>query len=106
MIGRSAEEAERYPGNVEHPLVRTNPDTGRKAIYHNPNRVECILGIDRPESDALCLDELDRPRNPGPLSVPAQMAQRRFRHLGQSLLHASGQPGLRPRASDAFCTAS
>ena len=57
MIGRTKKEAEEYPGNVEHPLVRTNPDTDRKAIYLNPNRLECVIGLDRAESDAL-LDEL------------------------------------------------
>jgi taurine dioxygenase len=59
LIGRTAAEESLYPGNVVHPLVRTNPDTGRKGIYHNPVRVERILDIDAAESDAL-LERLTR----------------------------------------------
>src|SRR5690348_1402241 len=53
---RTAQEIAETP-DVEHPLVRTHPDTGRKALYLNFNRLDRILGLERAESDAL-LDEL------------------------------------------------
>lgn len=53
---RTAEEIAETP-DVEHPLVRTHPDNGRKALYLNFNRLDRIVGLDRAESDAL-LDEL------------------------------------------------
>lgn len=54
---RADGDEERYPGGATHPLIRTNPDTGRKSIYVNTVRSECILDLPRDESDAL-LDEL------------------------------------------------
>src|SRR6202165_3883125 len=43
--------------SVIHPLVRTHPRPGRKAIYINPIRIEEIIGMD--DSEALTLlDEL------------------------------------------------
>ena len=53
---RTAQEIAETP-DVEHPLVRTHPDNGRKALYLNFNRLDRIVGMDRAESDAL-LDEL------------------------------------------------
>jgi taurine dioxygenase len=53
---RTAQEIAETP-DIEHPLIRTHPDTGRKALYLNFNRLDRIVGMERAESDEL-LDEL------------------------------------------------
>jgi alpha-ketoglutarate-dependent taurine dioxygenase len=42
---------------VLHPLVRTHPESGRKALYINPIRIEEIVGMETDQALAL-LDEL------------------------------------------------
>jgi taurine dioxygenase len=36
--------------SVLHPLIRTHPESGRKAIYINPIRIEEIVGMDTQEA--------------------------------------------------------
>jgi taurine dioxygenase len=57
-LPRLAEERSKIGvGSAVHPIVRTHPETGRKAIYINPIRIEEIIGM--PEREALrLLDEL------------------------------------------------
>jgi taurine dioxygenase len=45
--------------SVVHPLVRTHPETSRKAIYINPIRIEEIIGLKTSEALALLAELLD-----------------------------------------------
>ena len=56
VVERTEEEKARTPP-VTHPIVRTHPETGRKALYLNPNRIDRVCGMPLADGDAL-LDEL------------------------------------------------
>ena len=57
LMALSDASAKNVPNAVVHPLVRTHPETGRKALYINPIRIEAIEGLS--ESEMLFLmDEL------------------------------------------------
>src|SRR6516225_3075826 len=59
-LGRISEESHRnLPPPGIHPLVRTHPENGRKALFLNPVRVESILGMEDKEALAL-IDDLMR----------------------------------------------
>jgi len=57
LIGLSAQNREKTPAWVIHPIVRTHPESGRKGLYINPIRIEGIVGMAQAEALTL-LDEL------------------------------------------------
>ena len=74
---------------VFHPIIRTHPETGRKALYFDPGKILRIEGLDESESDAL-IEELTALHDPARRPVPSPVAQGRHRHLGQPLLVSQG----------------
>ena len=53
LAGLNEESRRNLPPPGVHPLVRTHPDNGRKALFLNPVRMECIVGMG--DGDALKL---------------------------------------------------
>jgi taurine dioxygenase len=51
----SQDSMREVPAPGIHPVVRTHPDNGRKALFLNPVRIESIIGME--DKDALALIE-------------------------------------------------
>ena len=60
---RLAEMQERWPP-VEHPVVVTHPETGRKALFVNRNSTTHLVGVSERENDVLLPFLLDHVRSP------------------------------------------
>ena len=56
----SAEAQIKFGSLPIHPLIRTNPETGKKAIYVHPGKVERIIGQETEESQAFIRNLLER----------------------------------------------
>ena len=64
LMELSTESRDRVPEAVAHPVVRTHPESGRKAIYINPIRIEGIVGMAEAEALALLADLLEHATQP------------------------------------------
>ncbi|HYC46781.1 MAG TPA: TauD/TfdA family dioxygenase [Burkholderiales bacterium] len=53
------EEQQRRTPDVEHPVVRTHPYTGRQCLFLNEGYVNRLVGIDGPEGEALLAELLE-----------------------------------------------
>jgi len=64
LIELSSESRSRVPDAVAHPILRTHPESGRKAIYINPIRTEGIVGMPEAAALALLADLLEHATQP------------------------------------------
>ena len=64
LMELSEEGRGRVPDGVVHPIVRTHPESRRKAIYINPIRTEGVVGMPEAEALALLADLLEHATQP------------------------------------------
>lgn len=53
-------DKEKYAAGHVHPMVRTHPESGVKALYFHPTKTERIVGMEPDESQAFIDDLLER----------------------------------------------
>jgi taurine dioxygenase len=61
---RRAWQQDSNPDPVIHPLVRTHPDAGTKALYFHPNKAENIVGMNPEDTQRLLEDLTERALKP------------------------------------------
>lgn len=59
------EDRARYDGAIRHPMVRTHPVHGSRAVYFHIQKAKCIEGMSPEASQAYMQDLLDRMIEPG-----------------------------------------
>jgi taurine dioxygenase len=64
LMALSEEDRDQVPDAVIHPIVRTHPESRRKAIYINPIRTEGIVGMADAEALALLAELLEHSTRP------------------------------------------
>jgi taurine dioxygenase len=84
---------QKYP-MMEHPVIRTHPETGRKAIYVNAAFTQHIVGMEKSESDTLLAHLYAQ------AAIPEY--QCRFRWRKHSIAFWDNRAGQHYAASDYF----
>ncbi len=84
---------QKYP-MMEHPVIRTHPETGRRAIYVNAAFTQHIVGMDKGESDGLLAHLYAQ------AAIPEY--QCRFRWKRHSIAFWDNRAGQHYAASDYF----
>ena len=97
-----AKNVDRLRMHAEHPVVRTHPETGRKALYINETHTLHFRGMTRKESLPL-IAHLCREAVQARARIPPAMEARDTDGLGQPLCSALRDQRL-PRQSGGSCT--